>query len=701
MTDFLRHVLSPNVVAVLGASDDPLKPGGRVIDYMMRYQYAGTVYPISKGKHQVQGIKAYQSLDELPSSPDLVVIALPEVLVPESMFASARAGAKAVIIFASGYAELGDAGRQAQARITELARDLGLRVIGPNTQGFANFSTGAVAHFGTIIDQIRPDPSPIGIVSQSGAGSQILYTLLNDLGLGAKYLVATGNEADVDIADVVAGYASDDALKLILVYAESIKRPDSFMQACQAALRRGKPVLMVKSGRTRRGQMTAASHTGALASEDRLVDAFLERCGVVRLADFEELAQVSQLFLCATGDGGRRIISISNSGATCVLSADAVQDCGLDLIEFDHAFKVTLGAVLPSFITPGNPIDMTTATLKNPDLFKQILNQIAATGNTDLVYVGFPMGGKGYDFDRYAAELREFSDVTQIPVAVSVNQDWAARTFRKRKIPVFSSERRAISGLGALSMFHERKLRATSQEATMLRVRARSQSEPVQLSEVDSLERLGQHGLPVVEHHVCDSADDVIDQWRRMGSGKVVLKGVSKKVAHKSEQGLVRIGLQTEQDLRDACSSLFEILNRQNEGRPSLVLARYVPADFELMIGIEHDPQFGAVIALGQGGVLVELIDDVQFMLIPVTAQEVIECIDRLTVSRTFKATRGLPAVNVEQLAGLVVQLSELVSSGRLAIDSLDLNPIRLRRGDHLPVIVDALAYLTGSEVES
>ena len=701
MTDFLKHVLSPNVVAVLGASDDPLKPGGRVIDYMMRYQYAGTVYPISKGKSQVQGIEAYQSLDELPTLPDLVVIALPEALILDSILAAARAGAKAVVIFASGYAELGDSGRQAQERIAALARDHGLRVIGPNTQGFANFSTGAVAHFGTIIDQIRPDPSPIGIVSQSGAGSQILYTRLNDLGLGAKYLVATGNEADVDIADVVAGYATDDTLKLILVYAESIKSPDRFLQACQEALRHGKPVLMVKSGRTQSGQKTAASHTGALASEDRLVDAFLERCGVVRLADFEELAQVSQFFLCATGGGGRRIISISNSGATCVLSADAIEEFGLNLIEFDEAFKAQLSTVLPSFITPGNPIDMTTATLKNPDLFKQILDRIAATGNTDLVYVGFPMGGKGYDFDRYARELKAFSDATQIPVAVSVNQDWAANTFRRHTIPVFSSERRAISGLCALSMFHERKLQVASQGSAILCASSRSTGRPVQLSEVDSLQRLHQHGLPIVEHHVCHSANEVIDRWHRMGSGKVVLKGVSETVAHKSEQGLVRVGLQTEQDLRDACGSLLEILHSQSEAHPRLMLARYEPADFELMIGIHHDPQFGAVIALGQGGVLVELIDDMQFMLLPVTAEEVNQRIHRLTVSRAFKATRGLPAVDIEALTGLVVRLSDLVSSGQLAIDSLDMNPIRLRRGDHSPVIVDALAYLTGSEVES
>lgn len=200
MPDNLQRMLSPRTVAVLGASDDPLKPGGRVIDYMKRHGFTGAIYPVSLNRPQVQGLAAFQSLSQVPEPPDLVVVALPQAQIVEAISMAATLGAAGVVIFASGYAELGDEDRASQAALAQLAQSLGVRLVGPNTQGMANFATSAIAHFGTIIDQLPPLRAPVGIVSQSGAGSQILYTRLHEVGVGVDYLVATGNEADVDVA---------------------------------------------------------------------------------------------------------------------------------------------------------------------------------------------------------------------------------------------------------------------------------------------------------------------------------------------------------------------------------------------------------------------------------------------------------------------------------------------------------------------
>ena len=723
MTADLSRILAPRSIAVLGASDDPAKPGGRVLDFMRRHDYRGQVFPVSKNRAVVQGMAAYRTLADVPGRPDVVVIALAEAAIPEALNAAIEAGAAAAIIYASGYAEMGDAGRAQQAHIADIAKQGGLRLIGPNTQGVANFATGAIAHFGVIIDQVTPRRSPIGVVSQSGAGSQIVYARLDALDIGAKYLVATGNEADIDVAEIVQAYVDDSEIELVLVYAESIKRPQVLARAASAARARGVPVLMVKAGRTQSGQRTAASHTGALASEDRLIGAFLDRAGILRVNDFEALAELSQMFLGERGRRGRRLVSMSNSGATCVLSADAAEAAGLTLSTFDDGFKRQLAEVLPAYITPGNPIDMTTATLKNPQMFEQTLACIAQADVADLLFVGFPIGGRGYDFDKFARELQAFSVESGIPVAVSVNQAWAIQCFRACGIPVFTSERRAIEGLARLADYHDRVAamsgqaesasatsavstavvstppadssahRKSDQDAIARLVRDEHQraDSASTLNEADSLSLLARSGLPVVRHAVCHDVYEAIECWQAWGRPKIVMKGVSDSIAHKSEHGLVKLGLATEHAVKASAEQLRALLRSLGDPAARLMLADMVPADFELMIGAHVDPQLGPMLAIGQGGMLVEALNDIQFLMAPATEDDVLRAIAKLDVARAFGAWRGLQPVNVHALAQILLQLGDMLTQDNGNIRAIDINPVRVLRGMHRPVIVDAL----------
>ncbi len=723
MGDDLRRVLAPRSVAVLGASEDALKPGGKVIDYMKRHRFAGDIYPVSLNRTEVQGIRAYADLADLPGVPDLVVIALAEAHIAQALEACATAGAAGAVIFASGYAELGEAGRAQQADLTRFARASGVRLIGPNTQGLANFATGAVAHFGTIIDQLPTRVSPVGIVSQSGAGSQILYARLHEVGIGAKYLVATGNEADVDVGTVALAYAQDPDVELILVYAESIQHPARLARAAELARRRGVPILMVKAGRTQSGQRTAASHTGALASEDRLVDAFLEHHGILRLGDFEEMARTSQVFLRRGHRVGRRVASISNSGATCVLSADAIEDAGLELATFDAALCEGLRGVLPAFISAGNPVDMTTATLKNPRLFAQVLEQIHQHEGADLVHVGFPIGGKGYDLGGFADDLRQFVQASGATAAVSVNQDWVTQAFLERGIPVFGSERAAVGALAALARWQaltgERSggpghalaespgAAGIGRESTQTGVSAPALADAASaattgqvgpgtaatrvLSEAQSLAELAAAGLPVVRHHVCQTPDDAVAAWQALGGAEVVVKGVSASVAHKSEHGLVRVGLASEAAVREAAQAMLATLHTLQAAAPAILVAERMRADVELVLGGHVDPAFGPMVAIGHGGVLVELMDDVQFVPAPCTPAQALRRLQRLHVARVFPAARGLPAIETQRLVDLIVRFGDHVAAQATRLHSIDINPVLVRRGPHDPVIVDAL----------
>ncbi len=730
----LLSLLSPRSVAVLGASDNTVKAGGRPIDYMRRHGFAGAIYPVNPNRATIQGLPAYPSLDALPAAPDLVVISVPGAEVEQAIERCLAIGARGAVIYSSGFAELGEAGAAQQRRLVERARAGGLRLFGPNTQGLANFASGAIAHFSTMINEEAGQDGPVAIVSQSGAGSAIVYGGLRRRGIGVRYMVATGNEADVSAAEVVRAVLHDEQVRVVLLYIESLRDPQVLAQAARLAHERDVPILAVKAGRTRAGQLTASSHTGALAGEDALADAFLRRHGIVRVADFRELAEYCQVFVGGQRPRGDGVVAISNSGATCVLAADAAEDEGLRLVEFDAAGTEALRAVLPSYVSARNPIDMTTALLGQPQIFGRTLDAVAERGAADMIHVGFPIGGEGYDFDDFSAQTGRFAAASGVPVVVSANQEWVAQAFRRHGVPVFDSERAAMRALGLLSRYVQARAAvlaapgavpssAASPASAAPAVSAASPAVPASssgaatfatttLDEVQSLSQLAAAGLPAVAHRLCRDREQVRRAVAELGL-PVVAKGVSASITHKSEYGLVRLGLDSEEralaafDELDA--SLAKLAAERGVEHGGVLIARQHKGAFELAVGAHRDPVYGPVVMIGQGGVLVEALDDVQFLPAPFSAAQARDAIARLHIARAFGAVRGMPAVDVERLAAMLVTLGDWFAgsgAGReagleagheagleagLEAESVDANPVIVPRGDAAPVIVDAV----------
>ncbi|MBO4119309.1 acetate--CoA ligase family protein [Cupriavidus gilardii] len=692
----LLSLLSPRSVAVLGASDNAVKAGGRPIDYMRRQGFAGAIYPVNPNRATIQGLTAYPSLDALPSAPDLVVISVPGSEVEQAIDQCLAIGARGAVIYSSGFAELGEAGAAQQRRLVERARAGGLRLFGPNTQGLANFSSGAIAHFSTMINEEPGQDGPVAIVSQSGAGSAIVYGGLRRKGIGVRYMVATGNEADVSAAEVVDAVLHDERVRVVLLYIESLRDPQMLAQAARLAHQRDVPILAVKAGRTQAGQLTASSHTGALAGEDALADAFLRRHGIVRVADFRELSEYCQVFIGGQRPRGDGVVAISNSGATCVLAADAAEDEGLRLVEFDAAGTEALRAVLPSYVSARNPIDMTTALLGQPQIFGRTLDAVAARGAADMIHVGFPIGGEGYDFDDFSAQTGRFASASGVPVVVSANQEWVAQAFRKHGVPVFDSERAAMRALGLLSRYVQARAAVLEAPAPQTPASLAASSATITLDEVQSLAQLAAAGLPAVAHRLCRDREQVRRAVAELGL-PVVAKGVSASITHKSEYGLVRLGLDSEESTLAAFDALDARLRtlaaEQGVEHGGVLIARQHKGAFELAVGAHRDPVYGPVVMIGQGGVLVEALDDVQFLPAPFSAAQAREAIARLHIARAFGAVRGMPAVDVERLAAMLVALGDWFAgseAGRAA-ESVDANPVIVPRGDAAPVIVDAV----------
>jgi acetate---CoA ligase (ADP-forming) len=451
MPNNLEAALNPKSVAIIGASDNPHKVGGRPILYMGRYGYKGKIFPINPARAEVQGHKAYPDLASLPEVPDMAIVALAGEGTVQAVEQCARIGVKIAVVMASGFGETGAEGKKVQDAMLATARAAGMRMVGPNSQGLANFGTGAIANFSTIFNDAPCVPGPVAIISQSGALSQLIYSLLYERHIGVRHCHATGNEADITVAELAEHVAEDTRVKLLLLYLETINNPEHLARAAAIAHARDLPVVALKSGRTERGQRAARSHTGSVEIVDDRVEAFLRDHGIWRASDPQDLVNASELYLKGWRPQGRKLVAISNSGATCVMVADVAEELGLPLAALAETTRNQLNAILPSFATTTNPIDMTGVLLGNSALFGKTLEIAGTDPDADLFFVGFPIAGTGYDVEAFARDAARFIATTGKPLVLSVPQEEVAAPFLKLGVPVFGSDRQALQALNQLA----------------------------------------------------------------------------------------------------------------------------------------------------------------------------------------------------------------------------------------------------------
>jgi acyl-CoA synthetase (NDP forming) len=447
----LKSALNPASIAVVGASDNPHKVGGRPILYLKRYGYRGAVFPVNSSRKTVQGLPAFARLEDTPEIPELAIVAVAGEEALRAVEACAARGVKVAVVMAAGFGETGGEGLLKQNQMLESARRAGMRLIGPNCQGLANFATGVVANFSTIFHELEGRDGPVAIISQSGANSQAIYTLLHEKGLSARHVHATGNEADVTVADLAAAVVEDPGVRLLLLYMEGIKDSETLAAAAARARERDLPIVALKAGRTPAGQRAALTHTGAAPIEDRVVDAFFARHGIWRAADPHELVRAAELYLTGRRPSGRRLLFISNSGASCVMAADYAEEKGIGLARLSDQARLKLSAVLPSFAALENPIDVTGALLGNPQLFSAVLPIVGDDAQSELLLLALPVAGAGYDLPRFAADLIKFQSQYGHALAVAAPQKAVRDEFARAGVPTFAREREAMDALTQLA----------------------------------------------------------------------------------------------------------------------------------------------------------------------------------------------------------------------------------------------------------
>ncbi|MGM4906406.1 acetate--CoA ligase family protein [Tardiphaga sp. 866_E4_N2_1] len=686
----LRFALDPKSVAIIGASENPNKVGGRPVHYLQKFGFKGKIYPINPSRTEIQGEKCYKSLADLPEAPEMVIVAVAGDNAIGAVEDCAKAGVKIALVMASGFGEVDAiAGKAKERRMVEIAHKHGMRIVGPNTQGLANFGTGAIASFSTMFMEFERVEGHVAMLSQSGALSTVPVGFLNPRGIGVRHSHATGNDSDITVGELAIAVAEDPEVKLMLLYLESIPEKKYLEELSEVALHRNLPIIALKSGRTDAGKAAAQSHTGALANEDRVVDAFLEHHGIWRAPDMRGLVEATELYLKGWKPQGRRLVAISNSGAVCVMTADAASTVGMPMAKLAPETDKKLKGILPSFATTTNPIDLTAALLSNSRLFGDILPVIAEDPAADAFVIGVPVAGPGYDVPAFARDSAAFAEQTGKPLVVAATQPSVAKEFQAQGVSVFPTEVEAVTALNQYVSHHE----------LMARVKARkrgssssliSADKTVMLNEADSLALLASRGIPVVPYRLAHSRAEAEAAFDAIG-GKVVVKGCSADIAHKSELGLVKLGVASREAVGEVYAEMEGIIRKQGSRFDGVIVAAMTGGRREIVIGAHCDPVFGPVVMVGDGGKYVEVFKDTTLLLPPFTRDDAKRALAKLRIAPLFEGVRGEPPMDVDALVDAMVRIGELMADTSARVMSIDLNPVMLNSDGC--VVVDAVVF--------
>jgi acetate---CoA ligase (ADP-forming) len=694
----LKAALDPRSVAIIGASENPNKVGGRPVHYLDKFGFKGKIFPINPSRPEVQGHTCYKSLADLPEAPEMVIVAVAGDNAIGAVEDCAAHGVKVAVVMASGFGEV-DAveGKAKERRMVEVAHKAGMRIVGPNSQGLANFGTGAIASFSTMFMDMDRAEGHVAMLSQSGALSTVPVGFLRQRGIGVRHTHATGNDADITVGELAVAVAEDPEVKLLLLYLESIPEKKYLEELAAVALDRDLPIVALKSGRSEAGRQAAQSHTGALANEDRVVDAFFEHHGIWRAPDMRGLVEATELYLKGWKPKGRRLVAISNSGAVCVMTADAATAVGMPMAKLADDTDRKLKGILPSFATTTNPIDLTAALLSNGRLFGDILPVIAEDPAADAFLIGVPVAGPGYDVEAFARDAAAFGKQTGKPLVIAATQRSVADQFAAEGSSVFPTETEAVTALHQFLAHRELMARTRARKA----IRAKDKSRPsppassaatAMLNEADSLALLAGRGIPVVPHRLCRSRAEAIAAFETIG-GPVVVKGCSADIAHKSELGLVKLGVKTREEAGEIWAQMEEIIRRHGARFDGVIIAAMAGGRREIMIGAHRDPVFGPVVAVGDGGKYVEIFRDTTLLLPPFSKDDAREALGKLRIAPLFAGVRGEPPMDVEALCEAVVRIGELMLDPAAKVMSLDLNPVLLDSTGKGCVVVDAVVF--------
>ncbi|HVO34126.1 MAG TPA: acetate--CoA ligase family protein [Gemmatimonadales bacterium] len=676
-------ILRPRSIAVIGASRQPNTIGWQILDNLLRFGFNGPLFPVNPKAETIHSIKAYPSVEAIPDAVDLAIIVVPKQLVQGIAEECGRKGVKGLVVITAGFAEVGGEGVEREAKLLEVVKRYGMRMVGPNCMGVVNSSPDFSMN--ASFAPTMPPYGPVGFISQSGAMGLSILDYAEELGIGIHQFVSVGNKADVSGNDLLLYWADDPGIRVILMYLESFGNPRRFYRIARA-LTRKKPIFVVKAGRTAAGARAASSHTAALAGTDLAADALMEQCGVMRAQTIEELFDYAMAFPRLPLPKGNRVAIVSNAGGPAIVLADACEALGLSVSELSAGTQAAIRRRVPDEAAVRNPVDLIASA--TAETYRDVLELVLRDPNVDAVIVSVvppPLGSKAKDVAEAIVQVA--ASRRDIPVmAVLMGRQGIPAGMREllaAGMPGYIFPESAARALAAMNRYREWLERPEGTEhrfpADAGRVAGILEGASAEgrdkLSETEAMEVLGAYGIPTVPWRRACSADEAVAAAREIGF-PVVLKVISASIMHKSDVGGVVLGVASEKEVREGYARMLQRVRERAGVVPEAVLVQaMIPGGRETIVGSTRDPRAGPLLMFGLGGLAVEIWKDVVFRVHPVTDVDAREMVRGIRGYGFLEGVRGEPAVDVVALQEIIQRVSQLVGEHE-AILEMDINPL-------------------------
>ncbi|CAB3830226.1 Trans-feruloyl-CoA synthase FCS1 [Achromobacter mucicolens] len=700
----LSRLFDPQGIAIVGASATPGKIGAMPVSLLLQHGYGGRIVPVNPRADTIAGLPAVPGLDALDADIDLAILAVPAAHAAQALECARPGQVGAAVVFTSGFSETGAQGAAEQDRLCAIARERGIRLLGPNCLGFMNVRRNVYATFSPAPANGVVAAGGIGMVTQSGAFGAYAYSMARERGLGLSHWISTGNEADIDVADCIEWLAGDTHTRVIMAYMEGCRDGAKLRRALSAARAAGKPVVVTKIGRTQAGAQAAASHTAALAGDDAVYDALFRQYGALRARTIEEFFNLGYaLDTWKRPPQGRRLGIFTISGGVGALMADDAADSGLTLPEPAADAQARLLERVP-FASGRNPVDVTGQAVSEPGLLLATADDMLADGRYDALAVFLAAAGSSEalwpTFEAFARQMQ--ARHPDVPLAISALFPPARRRELERLgCLVFPDPSAAVRTIAAVAAMTSHSGRVTTQADP---APASADYAPLRetYTEIQAMELLRDVGMPASPSTLAVDADAAVraaGDLRAAGQDiPVVLKVVSPDITHKSDVGGVKLNIRGEDAVRRAYADIMAAVNqhRPDARVEGVLVAPMAPKGVECIAGVHCDPVFGPVVMFGLGGVFVEVLKDVSFRLAPFGRDEALDMIREIKGYALLQGARGAPPCDVDALADALATLSRFAHARAGDFSSVEINPLLALPEGQGAVALDAVVIRKG-----
>ena len=683
----LERFFNPGSIAIIGASQDFITISGQPLKHLLSHHYKGRLYPVNPRYPEVAGVKCYPSLAEVPETPDLVLILVNAVRVADMLKQCGAKGVPYVIIFSSGFSEMGGEGVKLQRELAEIARTHDIGVIGPNCQGMINVADGVFAGFGSVFFTDY-EPGRVSMVSQSGGfGFSVMNLSSKDGGLPFRQMVTTGNEIGVSTLDFMDYFIKDPKTDIIGGYLEGAKDAHRLPEIGQKALAAGKPILMWKVGNTEQGQKAAASHTANLGGAMALYQAAFRQNGIIQVEDIQDVVDYGRAFRSGRLPQGNRLAIITISGGAGILMTDECIARGMRLAELAPATVAKLREFVPSFGSINNPVDVTAAIFNDLSLINRTLQAIVDDPGVDCIAM-INASLQGEIAERIAGEIVAVAGKTDKPIYIT----WSARdvmapaayaVLETARIPHYKSPVRCGRAIAAVSWYAEAKRSNEARRAEKPLVLDKPAAARMlagrtgDVSEHAAKRVLAEYGIPVTREEVATAKEQALSIAKRIGY-PVAVKVQSPDIPHKTEAKAVKLNLGSDDELAAAFDEVLANARayKKDANIEGVLVQEMLRDGVETILGVTNDPLFGPAIMFGLGGIFAEVLKDVSFRLAPVTPSVAREMVDEIAGYPVLAGARGRPRADVDALVDAIVRLSALAVDLKDHVGELDINPL-------------------------